>query len=127
MAIVATFAIQPVAGIGWVQGHVIDNDEVEPTVAIVIQKADGRAPDLLVDAAGGHLLEAALAPIKEEPSPHVFADVDIGQPVVIHVADGHAHAVAGEIESGAGADVLETPVGLLLEQPILGERRGPPF
>jgi len=81
-------------------------------------------PALRPQAAVAGLLELALALVEEQPAAVEFADVDVGQAVVVHVADRHAHAVPGEVEARASADVLEAAALALPVQPVRGGGTG---
>src|SRR5262249_32686890 len=108
-------------------------DQVEPAVPVEIDEAAGGAPARLLDPGRArHLLEAepaAVGPaaaVAEQPSPAVLRDVDVHPTVVVEVADGDAHAVAGDVEAGALADVPEGAGGALAEEAVAGRGVGPP-
>src|SRR6516165_3259048 len=55
----------------------------------------------------------------------VFGDQHVGPAVVVDVADGHAHAMAGDVQAGPLAYVGEFAVGSLPKQAIGGPRLRP--
>ncbi len=71
----------------------------------------------------GDVLEVAATLIEEELDAAVLSDEHVGQAVVVDVADRHAHAVAGDVQAGAGADVLEATAGKLVEELVAGAVR----
>src|SRR5439155_11958498 len=100
------------------RGNKIDlvtHDQVEPAVAVITDKRGRGAPAKQFHAGAlGHFFEGAVAAIAQEPAAAVLRDVDIDKAVVIKIAHGHAHAVTGDIQARAGADVLEASVRALM-------------
>ena len=88
--------------------HVLADEEVEHSVAVEVGEGRGRAP------AGSHetralrrVMETALAVVEKETDVIDARDDDVGEPVVIHVTDGHAHAIERNGEAGVARAVLE--------------------
>ena len=65
--------------------------------------------------------------LRNKRTPPYWVTRTSGQAVVVDVADGHAHAVAGDVEAGALADVGEGAVRSLVEEPVGGPEFGPPL
>ena len=98
----------------WIVIEVVDDDEVEPAVAIVVQEAAGCAPSRLLDAArASDLVESPIPPIAEEAAAAVLGDVNVHPAIVIDVADRDPHAVAPHVQPAARAGVAERAVGVL--------------
>src|SRR5207245_3523576 len=68
----------------------------------------------------GDIRKGAVAVIEKQADAAKLRDEHVGPTVVVDVADGHAHAMAGDIQAAAGADVVKSPVGFLLKQPVRG-------
>jgi hypothetical protein len=100
--------------------HVIDHDEVEPAIAVVVEESS-RGPPRRVVQAGlfGDLGEGAVAVVQEQPHSPVAGDEHVAEAIVVHVTDGHPHAVVGDVQSGILADVLERAIRHLLEELVL--------
>src|SRR5262245_59934348 len=79
--------------------EVADDDQIEPAVAVVVEEASRRGPEGIVDPCLlGDVAELATAEVEEKPDVAVFGKEHVGQPVVVDVADGYAHAVTGHVE-----------------------------
>ena len=94
---------------------IVADEEVEQAVAVVIEPERGGAegastaePGLLRDVD-----ERALAGIAEEAVLADGGDQKIGEPVVVVVRDGDAHAVHFEIEARAFRNVRECAVAIV--------------
>ena len=84
-------------------------------------EARRRAPQDTVQAGFAvDLGERAIAVVEEEPEAAVERYEYVGPAVVVHVGNGHAGAVAGDVQAGPLADVGEAAVGALAEQPVRG-------
>ena len=106
---------------------VIDDAEVEPAVAVVVEERGGRPPDRLRESGlRGHIDETHAALVEEQFDAMELRDDDVGFTIVIDVADGDAHVPAGEVESRTGADVFEGMIRLLAEDLVGGFRLGTP-
>ena len=74
----------------------------------------------------GDLAESAVALIEKETGAAELRDEHVRPAVVVDVADGHAHAVAGNIQSGTGTDVGEAAIGALMKESVGRARVGTP-
>ena len=85
--------------------HIVADEQVEQTVAIEIEP-QGRRAEALPAAEPARLRDIdkmALAGILEEPVLADAGDENIGEAVVVVIADGHSHAVHLDVEPGAAA------------------------
>src|SRR5262249_1132184 len=80
--------------------HVTNDDEVEPAVAVKIEKGGRRAPGRNVEPGLlGRVAEGTVALVEKELDPVVLRYEDVQKAVVVDVADGDSHVVAVDIES----------------------------
>ena len=93
---------------------VVDDEEVQVAVAVVVEEARPDRPDLAPPGklaghpgGGGHVLEGAVAPVPVEDVPVDARHVEVGPAVVVEVARGRPHRVAGAGDAGPRRDVLE--------------------
>src|SRR5205823_12146993 len=88
------------AGPGGVVVDVVDDDKVEPAVLVVVEESGRRAPGGVVQAGfPGHLDEFPLALVEEQADAAILGTQVIGTAIVVDIANGHAHTVAGDIEA----------------------------
>ena len=93
-SVVVAFRAQPVI-------HVTPDIQVEKSVQVVVEERRRRGPAVRTDARlGGHLLEPTVACVAVESIRSEVRDVDVVVTIVVHVTDGHAHAIAGVAEAG---------------------------
>ncbi len=105
---------------------IMDDDQVEPAVAIEIDKAGRSGPmDAIETRFLGDLRKRAVAIVEKQPHAAVFGQHDVGPTVVVHVADRHAHVVAVDSQAGFIGHVLEAAVGQLLKKLVTGRGIGP--
>ncbi len=106
-----------------IEVEVIAHDQVQPAVAVEIDERGRDAPVAVRQTGGrGDVGESAAAQIEEEPDAVGLGDQDLGQAVVVHIADSQAIAIAGHVGAGAGTHILEPAVGQLVVEPV--RRRG---
>src|SRR6185295_4995664 len=109
--------------------HVPGDEQVEPSVVVVVEEARARAPAGAADAgAGGDVTEGAVAVVAVEGVATVTGDVEVLEAVVVVVARGHAHAVdvlRHSREPRPLRDVLESVVRLLVVEPAPESPVGP--
>ena len=99
MTIITLAAGRP-AGVSGIIFDVMDDHEVEPAVPIVIDKAARRAPaGVLNPGSLRQVLEGAIAPVAEQPAATILGNINVNKTVVIDVADGHSHAITGDVET----------------------------
>src|SRR6266404_4238025 len=97
MAIIR-FAAGAGTRLGGVVIDIVDHHEIEPAIAVVIDKTCRSGPVQVLQAGFlGNLAESAAALIEKESGTAELCDEHVGPAVVVDVADGHAHAVAGNI------------------------------
>ena len=127
---VILFPVPRAAPLRRVEIDVIDDDEVEPPVAVVVHERRRCSPHRVIDPRlFGDVLELAPAEVQEQPGPPVPCEADIDQPVVVHVADCHAHAVPGDVEPRAAGRETSTnfPSSVLPRQSVGGLGVGEPL
>ena len=76
-----------------------------------------RLPSPLV---AGHVDECAFAGVAKQPVLADAGDENIGKAVVVVIADGHAHAVEFNVESGVRGHVGERAVAVVVIEPQRG-------
>ena len=110
---------------GGVVVDVVDNTQVEPTVAVVIEERRGRCP-LEVDESGfpRHVGEAHASQVQQQFHAVHLGDEEVGLAVVVDVAHGDPHVPAREIEPRARCHVLEGVVRFLTVDFIGAGRMG---
>src|SRR5262249_35822666 len=102
---------------GGVVDEVIDNDQVEPTVSVVIYERGGCSPQGVVQTGGGRDIgELAITEVAEQFDPAVKGEQDIRQTVVVDITNRDALVVARHVQTGPRGDILERPVALLAKK-----------
>ena len=105
---------------------VIAHHDIQPAVPVVINKACGRSPTRIVEARlARHLAKLSVAEILKQPHRAVLRHEHVGPAIVVHIAGKCAHAAPAHVEAGTFADVLESPVCLLMKQLIARGGIGP--
>src|SRR5262249_21656802 len=103
----------------WVVLDVVDHDQVQPAVTVIVEEGCRGGPKWVVQARLlRHLCESAVAVVEEQPHAGILGNENVREAVVIDVADGHAHAVAGYVQPRAFADVLKPSSRELPEQAV---------
>ena len=105
---------------------VVDDEEVQVAVAVVVEEARARPTSTLPSpgplaghpGGGGHVLEGPVAPVPVEDVPVDARHVEVGPAVVVEIARGGSHRVAGARDPGPGGDVLEHEPGAVAVEPI---------
>ena len=104
----------------------VNDDQIEPPVAVVIHEAGGGRPPAGRHArVRGHLLELHPAHVQEQPDAAVQRDQYVRLSVVVNVPDRDSRTRRGEVEPGPGGRVFERPVGFLPVQLVRGLRLRP--
>ncbi len=95
--------------------HVVADEQVEQAVAVVIDPERGSAEPLAGLEAGGasDIGKFAVTVIAEEMALADAGDENVGEAVVVVIADGYAHAVHFDIEAGGAGDVGERTVAIV--------------
>src|SRR5882672_10214121 len=97
--------------------HVVDHDQIQPSIPIVIKERSRHAPVRIVESSltrDLHKLAAAL--IVKETDLVELRDEHVLLSIIVHVADGDAHPATLLIQSAARTDILETSIGSLMHQ-----------
>ena len=102
--------------------HVAGHEEVEPSVVVVIEKACRNGPaSACHPGLGGHIRKRSIAVVVIQNVLAVTGHVQIGIPVVVVVADRHAHPVISIARVGQArrlGNVLKASVAVLAVQPV---------
>ena len=96
---------------------VVADEEVELAVVVVIKKRRARAPVVGRTAHARllrHFVEFAVAVVVEQMIAADRRDEHIGQPVVVVIPDGHAHAVKTHVQARAGRHIREMAVAVIV-------------
>ena len=91
------------------------HDEVQVAVLVQIDKGRSQAHrrQLFQVRLCGHILEASLAGVAKKMSLADAGDENVGETVVVVIADGHAHSVKLDVESCAARYVRECAVAIV--------------
>src|SRR5258706_6291950 len=82
--------------------------EIEPAVAVVVEKRRGDAPSAVVDTAGlRHVAERAVAVVAPQLVPAEVGQIEIDAAVVVDIAGGDAHPISIRLDSTCLSDVRE--------------------
>ena len=113
------------AACGGIVVDIVDNAEVEPAIAVVIEERCGRGP-LKVDETGfrRHVDEAHASLVQQQFHAVHLGDEEIGLAVVVDVAHRDAHVPAGEIEPRAWRHILKGVIRFLSEDFVGAGRLG---
>src|SRR5438094_717254 len=77
--------------------HVVGDDQIEPAVAVVVEEGRGHAPFRTLETRVlRDVFERPVVAVHEQAKTAVFRDHNIRPSVVVDVADGDPHAVAGD-------------------------------
>ena len=102
--------------------HIIANEKVQQSIPIIIKPQSGSAealtPEQATRARGVH--ESTSAGVaKKSALPHA-SDENVGETIIIVIADGHAHAVDLDVEAGASRHVRKRAVAVVPVEPQRG-------
>src|SRR3990167_6207580 len=84
--------------------HVVGDEQIEPTVAVVIEKRRRRAPACVVDSGIRRGDESPIAAIDEQSIRTVIREVDVGKAIVVDVRDGDSDTVLMVYQARQGSD-----------------------
>src|SRR5439155_6589595 len=92
--------------------HVVADEQIDETVAVVVDPHRGRAESRAPAETGAvrHVDEASLADVVKQATLPDGGDEDVLASVVVVVSRGHTHPVHRYVEPRAGGDVLEPAV-----------------
>src|ERR1700722_10835439 len=117
----------PIAGGGncraRVQVDVGAEEQVEMTVAIIVDKGAASAPlrgGQQQARFTGHIGERAVAIIAKQDILVIIRDEQIVQTIVVVIADGHARDPARTRQAGFRGDIEERSIAIVLVQPVAG-------
>src|SRR5687768_12869423 len=110
------------ANAGGIIDHIVCDDEIEPAIAIVIEKAGGNRPQRIIEPGLDELAEGAVRLVAKQPDPAELGDEHVTPAIVVNVTDGDAHPATRHIEAGARGGVAERSVDLLMKKAV-GRRR----
>src|SRR5262249_17001404 len=117
-AIIPLFSC-PIAWPGGVVIEVIDHNQIEPAIAIVIDEGARRGPGGIVQSRfRSYVREDALAVVAKQLHAVIACDEDIRPAIIIHVADGHPHVVAGDVQTRTFTGVAKSVIRRLKIQTI---------
>src|SRR5260221_3322835 len=94
---------------------VVADEEVEMAVAVVVEPQRGGAESLASSEAAGlcHVYKGSFAGIAEQAVLADASDQNIREAIVVVIADGDAHAVEFDVESGGAGDIGEGAVAII--------------
>ncbi len=99
--------------------EIVNDDKIEPTVAIVIDERRRRAPENEIKTGRAcDVSEGAVAIVEEQPRAAVLRNEHIRKAVIVYIADGHTHAITGDVQPRAGADIAKGAVFFLMQETI---------
>src|SRR5205814_9757677 len=87
--------------------HIIADEKIKQAVAVVIKPQSGSAEALMSEEAAGTrgVHESPFAGVAEETALADAGDENIGETVVVVIADGHAHSIELDVNAGAARHV----------------------
>src|SRR5262245_44714799 len=83
------------------------NEEVEPTVAIEVEKRRRHAPPAVVDSSGRYVGKGPVTPVSKEMVAAKSRDIQIDAAIIVVVANRGAHAVLSRFDDGGLRHVRE--------------------
>jgi hypothetical protein len=94
---------------------VVADEEIEVAVAIEVDPHRRRAERhaAIKAARFGGVREGALAGVPKETVLTDAGDEDVGEAVVVEIADGHAHPIQLDVEASSAGDVGKRPVPVI--------------
>ena len=113
-----------------VEVDVVRDEEVGVAVGVVVAKDDAGGPAFVFVEAGcfGDVGEGAVAVVAIEHDAAEATDDEVGEAIVVEVADGRAHGPAGIADAGLVGDVGEGAVVIVVVERaaglLAGERHG---
>src|SRR5947208_2135158 len=96
--------------------------KIKQAVAVVIKPQSGSAEALMSEEAAGTrgVHKSSFAGVAKEPALADASDEDVGEAIVVVIADGHAHSVELDIEARAARYVGECAVAIVAVKPKSG-------
>src|SRR5437660_12242024 len=97
-------------------------ENTKQAVAVVIKPLSGSAEALMSEEAAGTrgVHKSSFAGVAKEPALADASDEDVGEAIVVVIADGHAHSVELDIEARAARYVGECAVAIVAVKPKSG-------
>ena len=102
-----------------IEVDVVGDEEIEPSVAVVVEEGGARAPSRAwcgEAGAGGDVGERAVAVVAKQPVLAVERDEQVAVAVVVVVGRGSALAPAADADAGLRGHVLERAVALCCDR-----------
>src|SRR3989442_1093317 len=102
--------------------HIIADEKIKQAVAVVIKPQSRSAEALMSEEAAGTrgVHKSSFAGVAKEPALADASDEDVGEAIVVVIADGHAHSVELDIEARAARYVGECAVVIVAVKPKSG-------
>ena len=98
---------------------IVCDDQIEPAIAVEVEETCRSSPEQAFQAGGAaDVAEFPFAEIFEQSQFAELGDADVGEAVVIHIADGDTGAEARHVETGTGAYVAKGSIRLLMIQAV---------
>src|SRR5882724_3407170 len=96
--------------------HIVADEQIEQAVAVVIEPDRRRAePYMTAKAAGfSYINKCSFAGVLEQAALTDTGDEDVGESVIVVVADCDSHAVHLDIKTGFVGNVDESPVAIIV-------------
>ena len=105
------------------EADVVGGIEIEIAIPVGVEEGQPRAELVAIGGpgGGGDVDKRAVSHVPPHPLRPVVARAQVGEAVVVEIADGHPHAVGLVIEPGGRRDVVEAP-----SAPVAGEHGARP-
>src|ERR1700682_4347871 len=101
----------------WRPLDVIGNDQIQPTVFVVIKPASTGGPSALIGNTtfGSHVRKSSVSIVVVENRSAITSDIEIGIPVIVVVTDRYALSImARTANSSLFRDVGESPIAIVV-------------
>ena len=98
---------------------VIDNQQIQPAIAVVVQKGSGSPPvRFCASQCAGNIFELSFAGIAVQCIPSIVGNEHIRKSVVVHIPDCHASPIARISQTGLRRHIHEASRFVLAKQAI---------
>ena len=109
------------ANLGGVVVQIVADDQVEASIAIVIDETGGHGPARIVDPGFARdILETKTPQVYQQSGGSVLRDDEVREPIVVGIARDGSHAASLQIGTGTGGDIDKRVVWRLFPEPVSG-------
>ena len=99
--------------------HVTQDDEVQPSIAIVVEPTGAGGPSRSVEPElAGHVRKGADTLVAVHDVPAISRDVKIDETIIIIISCGHTEAVAAAFDASELGDICKSAIRFLMIESI---------